>query len=306
MAIANPFKLDKVVLPSSVEFSHVENVRCAPEIETLLSSPAGHPFPMFRGNARLKPLISFTTEQVDVVLANIGAGGLSVTSASYLYFALATLTGKVARATTSHTRMAVNQLVAYWTTIRFPHSGFASADVVLAAGWDGTNNPIVPGGSVALSGNLAAGNRFGAGPNAVNGSALDGIQEFTCTSGVRLIEAGGESEVYNSFVGIEAGTPQVDVSYIGPNALTTFGLNGTVLNGSSGWLGYGRKFTPNGDRVANATAEHLYLQALLGTVKVLEAGGQGAQLGMNRIQIDCVASSDSVVPLTAAVLQAIA
>jgi hypothetical protein len=305
MSISSAFKLDKVVLPSSVEFSHVENLRLAPEIESILSSPAGHPWPMFRGNAKVKPILSFDTEQVDVVVANIPVGGLSITSASYLYFALATLTGKVARATTSHTRMVMNKLIAYWTSIRMPNGGFGVANVVLCLAWDGTNAPIVPASSVALSGNLIAGDRHGAGPVSVNGSAVGGVQEWVANSGIQIIEAGGESEIYNSFVGIERGTPTLDVSYIGPNAITTFGQNGTVLDGSAGIVAYGRKFTPNGDRVADATAQHFYLQGLLGTLKVLETGGQGAQLGMNRIQAELVASSDSVAPLVGADDQAI-
>lgn len=306
MAIASAFKLDKIVMPSGVEFSHITNVRCAPEVQDFLSSPAGHPFPMFGANALVKPIVSFDTEQVDVVLTNIGAGGASVATASYLYFAVATTTGKTARATTAHARMKLTTCIAYWTTIRAPHNGAAVASVVLCAGWDGTNNPIVPEGTVALSGNLAAGNRHGAGPVAVNGSALAGVQEWSATSGIQLIEAGGESEIYNSFVGVERGQPTLDVSYIGPDAITTFGINGTVLNGSTGIICYGRKFTPNGGRVANATAEHFYLQGLLGTLKVIEASGSGAQLGMNRVQARLVASSDSVVPLVSAVSQAIA
>lgn len=305
MAVANALKVDKIVLPSGVEFSHVSNVRTAPEIQDFLSNPAGHPFPMFGANAVIKPVISFTTEQVDVVLANIGAGGVAISSTSYLYLAVATETGKVARATTSHFRYSVAKLLAYWTTIRAPHNGAVTADVVLVAGWDGSNAPIIPGGSVALSGNLVAGNRFGAGPGSVNGTAIGGIQEWTATSGIRLIEAGGESELYNSFIGVETGEPTLDVTYFGPNALTTYGLGGTVLNGSTGIIVYGRKFSPNGGRVADGTSEHFYLQGLLGTLKVLEVSGQGAQLYQNRIQARLVATSDSVLPLVAATSQAI-
>lgn len=305
MAVSSPFKLDKIVLPSSVEFSHISNVRAAPGIIDFLSNPAGHPWPMFAANAGFQPVISFTTEQVDTVLTNIGVGGLSVTTDSYLYLALGTVTGKVARATTSHTRLVVAELLAYWTTCRFPHNGAATADVVLAASWDGTNDPFVSAGSVALSGNLAAGNRFGAGPVAVNGSALAGVQEFNLNSNLQIIRAGGESEPFDSFLGIQAGTPTVDLSYIGPNAITTFGLAGTVLDGANGIELYGRKFTPNGGRVANATTEHLYLQGLLGTLKAVEVSGSGAELGVNRVEARLVASSDSVVPLTVTGSQAI-
>jgi hypothetical protein len=304
MALSSVWKLDKVVI-AGFEFSVVGNARVAPEIESMLVHPAGHPFPMFRAHARMKPLISFSTRQINTVLANIGSGGLEVTSDTFLYFKLATVTGSVARATTSHRRFRVPLSLAFWTTARLPHNGGGEIDVVVAASYDGSNEPIIPTSSVALSGNLAAGDHFGAGPCAINGAAQAGIQDITVNSGLREMREGGESELFDTFVAVEMGQPTIELSFLNSTALHTYALQGTVLNGTTGIVAYGRKFSPNGGRVANVTAEHLYFQGLLGSIVVVEDAADGVRPAVARIRAELVASSDSVLPLVTAVNQAI-
>lgn len=299
------WKLDKIVMPSSVEFTELSNMRWDAGIEQMVEHPAGHPHPMFTAIKAQKPAIEFTTPQLSTLLANIGVGGASITSALTTYFKSATATGSVARATTSHKKIVLNKTLAYWNTLRLPHNGKGDADVVLRAVWDGTNDPFVYTGSVALSGNLTAPEYFGAGPASINGTDIPGIQSIEVASGVKLIEAGGSSNVWDDFVGLEMTAPVVTIRTFEAVNWATLGLAGTALDGSAGLVFYARKYSANGTRVANATTAHIKFIGLLGHAVPVDSAGQEAGAITDTLRCTLVASSDSVVPLTGTVSSAI-
>lgn len=295
--ITTVLKLDKVVLPGGVEFSHVVNGRVAPEIETFQERPAGHPFAMFRANTIHRPVATWTTQQIDVVLANLSVAGETLLLDSYLYEKIATRTGIPNRASAIHNRYRMPKGIVYWTNISLPHNGRGTADLMLMSEWDGTNDPLISQGSVVLPGNLIAGNHFGAGPVRINGVNIPGIQQIDVACSVQLIQAGDASEEFDSFIGIETSDPVVTITSNQRIDVGTLGLRGTTLNGSAGIVMYGRKYAANGSRVANGTAEHIAMQGLLGTALPVENTGAGTSAKSFQLRCELVASSDSVVPL---------
>lgn len=299
-----PSKLDKVVFPSSVEFSQIHNARWGAEIESLIERPAGHPHPMFRGNRMQKPVFEFTTSDLKTLIANVGVGGASIASTTSTYFKLAATTGNVARATTSHKRINIAQGLLYWTTITLPHNGRGEAQVVFVATYDGSNDPFVYAGSVALSGNITAASYWGAGPVAINGTEVPGVQQVEISSGVRLIEAGEASVPWNSFVGVEMTEPSITIRVAQERNWSTFGLAGTALDGSTGVVAFGRKFAAQG-RVAPATTSHLKFSGANGSVIPVDSSGQESGPITDTLRCELLAASDSTVPLTLAVDQAI-
>lgn len=311
MAVGTPYKIDKVILPSSVEFNSITSHSWRFGIENLVERPAGHPHPMFSGVQGVKPAVEFTTTDIGVLLAAVGVGGASAGS-STTWLKAAAVTGSVARATTSHQKVTIASSLVYWTQIRLPHQGAGTATVMIDAVYDGTNDPFVYAGSQALSGNLAAGTFFGCGPVAINGTSYGGVQEITIDSGLRPIRAGGENEEFDTFIGVEMTAPVVTIKWFNSISFPTAGIRGLALDGSNGLVFYARKFKnssagsfSSGTRVANATAEHVKFVGLVGMATPADVTGNGSSLVTDTLRFVLASGSDSVAPLTGTVNSAI-
>lgn len=297
MAISTLYKLDKVVLPAGVEFSNIKSARWAAGISDMLEMPAGNVFPMFTANQVQKPQLEFQTSELGVLLGAIGVGGAAVGS-SAAFFKLATQTGAVARASASHSKITLTSSCAYWTSIRLSHNAPAEANIVLVAGYDGANDPFIYAGGVALSGSLIAGSWFGVGPVKINGTLVPGIKDVTIDSGIKLIREGGESEEFDTFVGIEECKPTITIRTLTAVNWATLGLRGLALDGAAGVLVYGRKFAQNGSRVANGTAQHVSFIGLNGVARPVDTSGDGSAPISDSIKCVLTTVSDSVAPLT--------
>lgn len=298
MAVSRLDHLDKIILPSSVEFHAIKNTRWDAGIQTLIERGAGEVHPNFLATGVQKPMVGFTTPQLATLLANCGISGMSVTGGINTYFKHAAVTGRVARATTTHKRVAIPVSCVYWTSLKFPHSGIATADVVIVSIYDGSNAPFVYTGSVALSGTVSPQAYFGAGPLAINGTAIAAIQDVTINSGIRLTEEGGESEVYNTFVGIEVTEPHVDITTKHETNWSVIGLAGTALNGSTGLAFYARKFAADGQRVANGTAEHILFASAYGRCIPQNTSGDTSNPISDSLRVELRVNTSGTEPLT--------
>lgn len=304
MAISTLFKLDQVLLPGSVAVSNIKSQRWASGVSDFLENPSGHVYPMFTSVQQQEPMVEFTSPSIDKILGVVGVGGAAL-GATTTYLKLATTTGSVARATTSHSKIVLTSSIAYWRSIRLSHNGTGEIAVSLMANYDGTNDPFIYTASVALNGNLAADNWFGAGPVSINGVAVPGIKEISIDNEVKLIQEGASSEEFDTFIGIESCRPTITIKTKQMVNWATLGLRGSALDGTNGIVCYGRKFTPNGSRVADATAGHLKFIGLLGTVKPVDTSGDGTSPMTDTLKATLVSSSDSVAPLTFSTASAI-
>jgi hypothetical protein len=222
-----------------------------------------------------------------------------------IYFKKAAVTGNDSRASTTHRKITVAASCAYWSTIRLPHNGQGEATVIMTASYDGSNAPFVYAGTIALSGNLGAGTHFGAGPVAINGTALPGVKEITIESGVKLIQEGSSSEIWDTFVGIEMTEPKVTIRTLENVNWATILLSGTALNGSTGLTFYARKFAQNGNRTADATAEHIKFVGALGTAFPIDSNGEQSSPISDTLVCELLSASDSVAPLIGTTASAI-
>lgn len=300
MAINTLHRLDKIIFAGGVNINELSNSRMNAGIESMTEHPTGHLWPMFRANMRQRPVIEGSTPQLATLLAACGVGGVAL-GASTFFLKKATTTGSVARATTGHKKIVVNSLVLHWTQIKLPHNGKGEVQFVVTANYDGTNDPFVYTGSVALSGNLTATEYFGAGPVSINGVAVPGVQDITIESGIQLVQEGGESEEFDTFIGIDTGNPSITIQTREAINWSTLGLRGTALDGTDGVFCYARKYAANGSRVANGTAEHISFQGLLGSALPQDTNGDGTSPISDTFKCELVAASDSVVPLLTSV-----
>jgi hypothetical protein len=299
MPVSTIHKIDKIVLPSSVEFSQVVSSDVSAGIQALKVRPPGHPHVMFSANQKSEPGIQFTTQELTTLLDSISVGGAAVGNSSYVYYKLATETGAVARATASHHRLVIAEMLAYWNSITLPHNGSGEAQVMLVPNFDGTNAPIVYAGSVALSGNLTVSQLFGAGPAAINGTQLPAIQNIDIQSGVQLLRQGGDSEEYDTFIGVETTDVIITIQLTEAVNWGTIGLGGTALDGTDGLEFYARAYANKNSRKSNATEEHIYFQATDGQAVPVNTQGQGSSAISDTIRIECIAPDDSTLPLIA-------
>lgn len=304
MAISTIHKLDKIVLPSSVEFNVLTNQRWTSGIQSLLERPAGHVHPLFRATISQKPALEFSTPEIGTLLGAIGVGGASL-GAVATYFKKAAVTGNDIRASGTHMKVTIAASCGYWSTIRLPHNAAGDASVVLTAVYDGVNAPFAYAGAQNLAGNLAAGTFFGAGPVSLNGTAIPGIKEITIDSGIKLIQEGASSEVYDTFVGVEMTEPKITIKTLEMVNWATLGIGGVALDGTNGLVFYARKLANLGARVADATAEHIKFIGLLGTAYPLDSNGEQSGPITDTLVCELVSGSDSLLPLTGTVGSAI-
>lgn len=292
MAIANLHKFDKIVVGGSFTFNEIRNCRIDSGITVLTKRPTGHVAPLFNCVLQQRPVINFQTPQIDTVWANVGQYGLAVTGDTDLYEKAATATGNTARASAAHKRYRVSDCFVFWSRVVLPHNGEGVADVTIIPVYDGSNEPLVPAGSTALVTTQAAGNHFGAGPVAFNGTTINGVQEIEVVSGVQLMQEGGESEVWDTFVGAVTVEPVINVRMRDAVSLTLIGLDGTALNGSTGITVYGRHMTGTG-RSANGTSAHVKVVGANGLALPQDINVQGSEPTMHAFRSECTASSDS-------------
>ena len=304
MALAAIDKLDKIILPGAVAIDVLTNATIDAGITNMTERPAGHVSPMFTANQSQKPMLEFTTPQLDQVLGAVTLAGLSAGTIT-AFLKQGAVTGSTSRASSAHKKLEIAASCVYWTSLRLPHNGLGEVTVRVQAAYDGTNDPLVYTGSTALSGNLSAGNFFGAGPVSINGTTLGGVQSITIDSGITMIQAGGESEEFDTFVGIQDSSPVVTIQFLREYNWSSVGLRGTTLNGSTGLVCYGRKYNNKGSRVANATAEHLKFTGLNGVVNPVNTTGQRGSPVSDTIRVHLIAGSDTVLPLTLSTASAI-
>ena len=292
MSVNAPFKLDTIILPSADVIHELNDSRLAAGIQSLITRPAGHVHPMYRANDVLQPMAEFSTPDLATVLANVPAGGLGFTTGLSCHLKKATQTGSASRASLVHSKIAMTEGLIYWSSLRLPHRGQGQAQVSILAGYDGTNDPFVYSSGIALPGNLTDGLYYGAGPVAINGTAIPGVQEIQVDSGVRVLRAGGESEEYDTFLMVETTEPIVTIRTLEPTNWGSLGLRGTILNGVTGLQFYARHL-----RTSNAATTNILGQATNGAALPVDSSGQGTSLVTDTLRVECIAASNAVAPL---------
>lgn len=297
MPVNTLHKLDKIVFANGVEIDVLERATWDSGIDTLLQRPSGHPVPMFSATRRQRPVVTFDTPEIDKIIDVCPVNGLPLTGANYTFFKRAAETGSAARSAAQHQRIAVQKLFLHWSSIKLQHNGIGSISCVITAVHDGTNDPIVHAGSVALPGDLSAGTFFGIGPVFYNGSEIEAPQEATINSGVRLQEIGAGSEVYDSFVGVDELSPRAMVRTLDMLNWSQLTLTGTALNGSQGLVIYGRKYKNTEDRVPVGTSEHIKIQGLHGQILPGKTSGSGNDLLTDEIDAHFIGDDDDDVGL---------
>lgn len=291
MTVANVYVLHGIAISGSSFISQITSSRPSPAIETIIAESAGLPQPLFVGNMGQKPMVSFETTQVKTILdlTGIGLADLTASSVDLLYKLTVNRGSRVADASASHYRFRMANAVLSCDRITAGHRSEATASCTLFNPYDGTNEPIVPVGAVALSGTPTSDEHFVLGPCSFNGTDFEGVQDLTVDFGRSLIQAGDRGELYDTFIAEQRLSPVVTVKGLASVPWFGAGLNGTALTSMTCYL---RRLATTG-RVANGTASHIGFSATAGLVYPEDASGGGNDPTVTSLRATLIAPSAS-------------
>ena len=188
----------------------------------------------------------------------------------------------------------------YVKSIQANHQGRATAEVRICGVYDGTNAPIIPAGSIALTGlTPSAAEYFSLGPVEINTDTLDGVQDMSLDLGVETIERGSASEIFDTFIAIKQINPKFTIRGLATEPWNTYGLVGAELTAVSVYLRKLNNLLAGGIAyVADATAGHILLGATAGTITVedTQAGGNGE--AVTGLMLDIASPDTTTNPVT--------
>jgi hypothetical protein len=298
MAVANAHVLHGILNGASF-ISQVTNARVSPQINEQVSFAAGLPVPLFVGNLGQNPDITFDTTQLVTILDLVKSSTTPIIkdlsgANTDLYFKVVAERGtRTADASLAHLRFRAAEAVLICNQITAGHQSEASASCRIALPYDGTNEPLVPAGSLALAGTPSAATHFVAGPVFINTVQVTGIQDITIDFGWQLFEIGGGGELYNTFLAVQSQAPSVTITTTNV-PWPTYGLNGTALTALSVYL---RKVSATG-RVANGTAQHIKFAATAGDIFISDTTSGNNDMASTTIRMPLVAPSATGDPLS--------
>ena len=300
MAVSTINVLHGINTPSSF-YSQITESRVNTGIEMLSGMGAGFPQPLFKAVQSQNADVTFTTSQlatlfVDCTSANMFADDLSGGNTD-LHLKKATNFGiREADAGLLHERFRMAQAYLVAQSVSAPHNAEATAQCRLLPTYDGTNEPIVPAGSLALAGTASSAEHFGGGPVFINGAELPGVQQWDLDFGIVLYEQGADSEAWISFTGVQEYNPVATIRTLTATSLTTYGFDGSALSAAAGL--YLRKMSEDGTRVAEATTEHIKFFGSSGMVTVQEVSGGGNDPVESQVQIHFSGANTSTDAIT--------
>lgn len=248
----------------------VTDLRVSSGINDLIIGADGSHLPTFSGMEDQSPRIGFTSLAISAALGVVGYAGLKITTGALFdaWFQKIDQGGtRVAGA--NHFGITVNEGMIVPRTITAGLGSPASINYDVVPSYDGSNNPLVFSTIASLPAGATVDELYTVGKGSVNGTALTGVVGVTIDFGISLYVNRADGDYWPTFVAIRNIVPSIRFQVIKADALNTFGLTGTEIDGSSG-IAYLRKIDQGGTRVADATLEHIEFKIEEGRCKVMD------------------------------------
>lgn len=280
-------------------YSQIEQLAPATNIDDLIVTPSGHTQPLFVGSNRIKPEFNLTTHQIETLIGELGILGADLSGGNVDFWLKKTTENatRVADATASHIRMRAAEVFAYIDEISASHDRIATGSARFHCMYDGTNAPLVPAGSTALSGTPTAAENFVVGPVSINSTAIDGVQDVSIAFNPTVSELGSEGEVFDTFAFMEMIQPVITLTVINPDLWATYGLNGTALTNITGYF---RKRKNYGENELDASSVHIKYVATRGKIicETEDTGASGPTRTRIRIPLAAADASSNAITFT--------
>lgn len=300
--VATVHFIDMLEFPDTTKVAQIKSTQYDPGIRSILLSGANNVHPLFRAHQVQQPVIRLACSQLATLIGQVGLFGTAYTSAVNTYMRKGSAAGPINRATTTHQRCAATFCYVHIERVTLEDNGEGTADVVITVGYNGSVEPLVFTGSLALPGNLTHDEVFGVGPCYINNTLVSSIKRAVIEPGVTLIVESSDSVGWPTYIAIQRTEPVITIESTEVTPATGAGVDGIALDGSNGIVVYGRKLTKNhaGNvmRVNNATEEHLKFTGLYGTYWWSDLSGDDSSIINTSIRAELVSPNDSSVPMT--------
>lgn len=283
-------QVDKADTANDLFADQISNWSLDTAIEEIIRGGDGHVDPTYVAVGSQSPKITFTSSAVARILTLAGISGLWIgaagDTAAYAWFR-ALDEGGTRKTGANHIKLTMAKAMLVPRTLNAPSEGEATLDMeLLPYSSDGSTAPISIGTSQSLAARPGgqADERFVAGPAAINGTTINGVQNTTIDFGIELIVKGGDGHVFPTFMAIQSRAPKITIQTVDVSVLNTFGISGTVQSSTDSVI-YLRKMSEGGTRVANETEEHISFTIDEGRVTTRTLGGGHNEPFMAELQI---------------------
>lgn len=266
---------------SGILLDGVQNQSLALGLNTLQMKADGELDPQFLATMSQAPTASLTIAKIAQALAVIDHDGLFLPSGAgafttlELFYKLKEKPGGEFQTGAVHKKLILNQGAIIPRTLNVPDDETATYDMDIIATADGVNDPFVLAESVALGGAGILDELFTLGPVKINGTTLEGVQNFSLDFGIEDVSFRADGDVFPKRVNIIARRPNLTITVADINQLFDLGLVGTNI--SADIVVFLRALSKTTTRIADATTAHIRITIGAGRVSVDSLGGGDAE-----------------------------
>jgi len=275
---------------SAASITQLTDLSPAYNFADFIEYAAGQPAPQWSGSITSAPTIPFQTRQIKAVLdaclttaANEGVAFNGGGANTDVYFKKGSAYGlRTADATDAHIRCriagaaSVGGMMLYWSQITAAQGQAAEIMAHILPVWDGTNDPCVFT-TEPLAVTPAVEQVLTLGPISLNGTALEGVQSITISSGVVPEVVMDAGQPFPTYVGVARYQPIIQIQGRNGDWMEDFGSRSTAFSAAPTL--YLRALLQNGITDADASTTHIKATqtgAYAGTIKARRLDNRGS------------------------------
>lgn len=277
-----------------------------PSINTDLISTiaAGDTHPRFLAANGSREEIPFETAQLATLLTEVGLFGADAGPVDLFYRKVSSLSGRVAAATTEHTRLRATEALMYLMSISAGHRGEASARGRVVPVYDGTNATLLRTGSLAITDTPTTAEAYVLGPISVQATKLQGCDSLEVNLNPSPWELSDESDESTTFAAINTIAPVISFTTTDVTALS---YHKTALTPSNIFRAHLIRKKRGEARYLDNETQHIRFESQQGMILVQALSGMSPR--SFRVEVHCSgvdSGNFSDVPLTVSTAVAIA
>lgn len=245
------YKLVRIeVNGTAIPFSQVG---ADPEIEQFSESTGSSYYPKFMAIQSKRGALSIQSPAIATVMGLLGTGQLLAVTQADLWYAKLAATGYASGSV--HKKLTINDGLLVLRRLGAQQGQAASAELDLFARWDGTNEPFAWTSSVALPSDTALDELYTVGPLKIASTQYE-TEGLEYSPNWEIFREAHSGLAFPDFLAAMRARPELRVSTLDVALAQAYTNPSAVVEDPVVWF---RKVTRNGNRVADATAEHVSL-----------------------------------------------
>tara|TARA_R110000868_G_scaffold73672_2_gene213491 strand:+ start:4058 stop:4966 length:909 start_codon:yes stop_codon:yes gene_type:complete len=263
-------------------------------VQDLIETPVGSTMPLFNSALQVRPDLPFSTHQIKSALTLLGVGGGDAGIAKLLSRKIVNKTGPAAVGSSVHATWTASASMGVINTITASNRQRAVAQIRTLFLKSGATSALVYAGTATVDAYTTAVENFVLGPILVNGTILEGTNDFSLAFNPKISEPDDDYETEPVFTAVESTQPVISFSTTDPGI---WSLHNTEFLTAGGALKVNlicQKI--NALREADAALKHILFTGGSGRI-VCESVAGTKQL--TRVKCICNSPDGTVAPITA-------